>query len=123
VKEGRRIVGDGGIPGPWRQAGGIDDDGCHVPLSSFVFLLCASPQNHTRLKDDTIHLAMRPWVVKDGGNNGVEEGIRVVGIGGIPSLWSWSGSIDDDGGCVPLSGLVFLLCAPPQNHAKSRVGL
>jgi hypothetical protein len=57
---------------------------------------------------------MCQWGVKDGNNNGVEEGRRIVGDGGIPILWSWSGNIDDDGGCVPLFGLVFLLSASPQ---------
>ncbi len=123
VKEGRRIIGDGGILGLRRWAGGIDDDGGRVPLSSFVFWLCAPPQNHTCLEDDTIHLAMLWWGVKDIDDNGVVEGRRIVGNGGTPSLWSWSGSIDDNGSCVSLSGLVFLLCAPPRNHTKSGVGL
>jgi hypothetical protein len=108
---------------PWRWARGIDDDGGHVPLSGFVFLLRAPPHNHTHLKDDTLCLTMHQWGVNDCNNTGVEEGRRIVGDGGIPSLWIQSGSIDDDVGCVPLFGLVFLLYAPPQNHTKSRVGL
>jgi hypothetical protein len=54
---------------------------------------------------------MQRWGVKNGNNNGVEEGRRIVGDGRIPSTWSRSGSIDDDGGCVTQSCLVFLLCA------------